>query len=250
MSLAATVKAMVDAGCSPAQILAVVQQTEVSREAAVATRRAKDAERQRRKRHAESRDVTRTSAESADSGVAKKGLPHTPSKENPSFTIVQEGIHPEREVVDDLFAEFWEIYPKREGGNPKKPARTKFIAALKRDKFENILAGARAYAASREGDDPRFTAQAITWLHQDRWRDDHLASPSRAPPRDQTSPLTRAVQNIARKLNDQQSDRSNVIEIIPPGAAAFTDGRGDWPDDKRAGAGGPLFGNPRGRGPD
>jgi hypothetical protein len=50
MSIAAIVRAMVEAGCSPAQILAVVEQAEASRDAAAEARRAKEAAKKRRQR--------------------------------------------------------------------------------------------------------------------------------------------------------------------------------------------------------
>lgn len=66
MGLASTIRAMVDAGCTPAQILAVVETAEAARDAMASEKRAKDAERQRRKRHAVSRGVTRTECDIED----------------------------------------------------------------------------------------------------------------------------------------------------------------------------------------
>jgi len=83
----------------------------------------------------------------------------------------------QRRVVDEecarWFAEFWRSYPSRHShANPEKPARAKFEAALKRgiDPAE-IIRGAHNYrlAIDRAGTDPRYVAQAQTWLHQERW---------------------------------------------------------------------------------
>ncbi len=78
-----------------------------------------------------------------------------------------------RPVRDEVFEEFWKAYPKREGANPKTPARKSFDAALKSGVDPPaIIAGARAYAA-----DPStkigtsYVAQAVTWLKQKRWED-------------------------------------------------------------------------------
>ncbi len=84
---------------------------------------------------------------------------------------------PREEVIDHQFeihfAKFWHKFPsRRPHSNPKKPAKQKFEAALKRGvPVEVLIRGAENYAAyiAREGADARFTAQAVTWLHQERW---------------------------------------------------------------------------------
>ncbi len=71
------------------------------------------------------------------------------------------------------FDEFWRIYPsRRPHSNPKKPAREKFEAALKRGVSASvIIRGAENYAVyvEQETTDPRYIAQAVTWLNQERW---------------------------------------------------------------------------------
>ena len=55
-----------------------------------------------------------------------------------------------------------------------KPARLKFEAAVKRGtEPADIIRGAEIYRATIEGDgtDPRYIAQAGTWLNQERWND-------------------------------------------------------------------------------
>ncbi len=65
------------------------------------------------------------------------------------------------------------MYPSRQPhSNPKKPARAKFDAALKRGVSGwNLIEGARNYAAivEREHTDPKYVVQAQTWLSQERW---------------------------------------------------------------------------------
>lgn len=73
------------------------------------------------------------------------------------------------------FDAFWLAYPSRGGHpNPKKPALTKFQAAVKRgvDPAE-IVAGAERYAqhVAGAGTKSQFVAQAVTWLTQERWAD-------------------------------------------------------------------------------
>ena len=75
-------------------------------------------------------------------------------------------------TADDPFDQFWRAYPsRRPHSNPKRPARAKFEAALKRGLVADIIRGAENYAAyvEREGTDPKYVAQAQTWLNQERW---------------------------------------------------------------------------------
>ncbi len=71
------------------------------------------------------------------------------------------------------FKVFWRAYPsRRPHSNPKKTARKKFETAVKRGvAAADIIRGAQNYAAyvEREGTDPKYVAQARTWLNEDRW---------------------------------------------------------------------------------
>jgi len=74
---------------------------------------------------------------------------------------------------DEVFEKFWESYPKREGANPKVPARKAFEVAIRQGtEAQSIIVAAKAYAT-----DPTtkpgtpYVAQAVTWLHQRRWQD-------------------------------------------------------------------------------
>jgi hypothetical protein len=91
-------------------------------------------------------------------------------------------LGPSRAVADatrtiprpEDFEKFWGEYPKREGANPKKPAAIKFFTKVRQGANpEAIITGARLYAADvlRLSTEPRFVAQAVTWLHQERWQD-------------------------------------------------------------------------------
>lgn len=73
------------------------------------------------------------------------------------------------------FEEFWAAYPKRPN-NPKAAAKKKYAAIRKQNvKRETIVNAARKYAALRQGEDPKFTAMAVTWLNQWRFEDDYDA---------------------------------------------------------------------------
>jgi hypothetical protein len=83
--------------------------------------------------------------------------------------------------------QFWSVYPRREGANPKAPARKAFITAVKNGNSPTaIVMGAQRYAAdlmksSKVG--TPYVAQAVTWLHQRRWEDypDVIAQPAGPP---------------------------------------------------------------------
>ncbi len=88
-------------------------------------------------------------------------------------------------VSDQQFGAFWRNYPsKGRHPNPKKPARTKFEAALKRGVSGwDIIRGAQNFAAyvEREGTDPKYVPQAKTWLNQERWAQYQEAAGDNAP---------------------------------------------------------------------
>jgi hypothetical protein len=71
--------------------------------------------------------------------------------------------------------EFWRVYPKRDGANPKAPARKAFLTAVKSGHDPAaIVGGAARYAASAAKSNQvgtPYVAQAVTWLRQSRWED-------------------------------------------------------------------------------
>jgi hypothetical protein len=92
-------------------------------------------------------------------------------------------LKPIPSVVDHQFETFWRSYPpRRPHQNPKKPARQKFDAALKRGvRFADIQRGVENFAryVEQEHTDPKYVPQAKTWLHQERWAD-HQEAPEPA----------------------------------------------------------------------
>jgi len=73
------------------------------------------------------------------------------------------------------FEEFWQVYPRREGGNPRKPAETKFDALVKAGTDPQVMIDAAKKLASDEAArgniGSRFIPMASTWLNQQRWSD-------------------------------------------------------------------------------
>src|SRR5690606_38824648 len=78
----------------------------------------------------------------------------------------------------DGFDEFWSIYPRRVAKGAARKAWPNAVTAA--GGVEPILAGARRYAAERDGEDPKFTAHPATWLNRESWADEPTR-PTRRP---------------------------------------------------------------------
>jgi hypothetical protein len=81
---------------------------------------------------------------------------------------VQTLIEPLQETIyayKELFTEFWNEYPKKVD---RAKALKAFKSALKRAKFDEILAGAIAYRNDPTRK-PEFTKYPATWLNADAW---------------------------------------------------------------------------------
>ena len=111
------------------------------------------------------------------SGGADTQVPGTPDTQVPPKDTTKDTMKEKTHTVASLagrqFDEFWRTYPsRRPHSNPKKPARAKFEAAVKRGvAAADIIRGAENYAAyvEREHTDPKYVTQAQTWLNQERW---------------------------------------------------------------------------------
>lgn len=130
--------------------------------------------------------------------TSKEKVSHTLPKENiyikPSLSPKtgtnprSQGTNPRNQTVETTallgnFEIFWGFYPRRQA---KGGALRAFRSAVKRAKFEDILAGVKRYAAERKGEDRRYTALPTTWLNQDRWLDEGEKPASKllpAPPK-------------------------------------------------------------------
>lgn len=126
-------------------------------------------------------------------GLSKDKLGHSedcPDKKAPKVSPqrdINQTPHPNPEKTlrsSPVFDEFWKTYPRREGANPKEPARRKFLTWVSAGvDAQAIIEGARLYAVSVAGKDARFVAQAVTWLNQRRWEDERPgAGPSSPDP--------------------------------------------------------------------
>lgn len=72
--------------------------------------------------------------------------------------------------IEKHFAEFWLNYPHRPG-DPKKPAFIKYRVLVEKGKHDPavILAGTKAFAATRLGENSQFTPMARTFLHREQF---------------------------------------------------------------------------------
>ncbi|MBB3997237.1 DUF1376 domain-containing protein [Aureimonas pseudogalii] len=72
----------------------------------------------------------------------------------------------------DPFDAFWAAYPKRDGPNPKKPAKLAFDRAVKRGVPVEAIMAAVVHFARKHPKPSAFCPQATTWLNQDRFSDE------------------------------------------------------------------------------
>lgn len=169
MSIAALIRRMADAGASPEAIAIAVEAIE-EEQAKDAERRAKNAERKARQRAGQSRDSHATvTGRGEDNTSPKKETSPTPPKEK--TTPSSSGDKSPSRCESDFFEDFWIVFPRREGSNPKKPARDRFnrLVAKGHDP-QAIIEAARALSAEHPTP-TRFVPQAITWLNQERFAD-------------------------------------------------------------------------------
>jgi hypothetical protein len=83
----------------------------------------------------------------------------------------------------ERFDDFWKAYPRRDGANPKEPARKLFLQAVKAGANpEAIIAGARRCAEkeSKNVGTP-YIPQAVKWLRDRRWEDYNAAAITEIP---------------------------------------------------------------------
>lgn len=187
-TIATAVKHMLAAGMDHAAIVAAVEEME----ATTPKPRSAGAIRQERYRRNKASQVTESDVCDTPPSPKRKVSPCTPSKENnpihpetlgasaPSETASPSKAHSTALDAAQDFERFWSAYPKREGPNPKKPARLAFDRAVKRGVAVERLIAEVVDLARKHPKPTRFCPQAVTWLNQDRALDSEPAVP--APP--------------------------------------------------------------------
>ena len=110
------------------------------------------------------------------------GDPGTPVPPNNTKNNTKNTLTDDVSSAHTEFETFWQSYPsRRPHPNPKAPALAKFEAAVKKGTPpEDIIRGAQNYATyiRRERIEPKYVAQAQTWLGQERWTDYQSAMPA------------------------------------------------------------------------
>lgn len=192
MSIAALIRRMAELG-TPAEAIALAVEAIEAEQAKDAERKAKRAAQKANERARKandeatverlSRDIEATVGDKVLSPSQEKERSPEPPKEN--STLPQSpnlSVHRKRSTPSEFFEKFWSAYPRREGSNPKQPALKAFNREVSAGADpEAIIGGARRYATDQTGKDPRFVAQALTWLNQRRWEDE-VSTAATGPP--------------------------------------------------------------------
>ena len=226
------IESMETAGCGTDQILAAVKHNLAKAREEQALYRAKRAAAKRAERERKCRTmshdvaatdcdntyVAATSPPSSPLASSPDGFPPSPYSTNntpPSFTpsplpSTPPSLSPPtrakaRIVVEpDRFSEFWDVYPRRVA---KAAAMKAYRKALEQTPADEILDGARRYAAERAGESDEFTAHPSTWLNQGRWAD--------APKRGSTSMAdVYAARAIEAAERERQADSVAAFERL------------------------------------
>jgi hypothetical protein len=141
--------------------------------------------------------------------------PRTENKEKKKdIGAVADATRPNAGKVFD--EEFWPNYPKREGANPRKPARIAFLTAVKSGHDPAaIVAGLRrcvaALSKANQIGTP-YVAQAVTWLRQARWEDYPVEAVAEATgPPQPPNPSLPSHDELKRKY-EQAHERQNSQE--------------------------------------
>lgn len=115
-----------------------------------------------------------------------------------------------REANAFFDTQFWPNYPKRDGQNPKEPARKKIVAALiSGENPQEILAGlARLVQGLRRRNKigSEFVPRAITWINGKGWKDDPTEPAPNTPRPQGTNGFYAAAASILPRdeANDEQ----------------------------------------------
>lgn len=101
-----------------------------------------------------------TRAADAPQDVQQMHPNHTGTVHEPSNTPI---------VPNSSFDDFWEVVPKK---GDKPDARVAWAKAVKKTDPSKIISAMRAYAKSRQGEDPQYTIYPHRWLKKERWNND------------------------------------------------------------------------------
>ena len=137
------------------------------------------------------------SAQSCTGGV-HGGAPSTVHSGAPESGITGKQDREESPPTPSAFDEWWEAYPRRDG---KIAARKAFDRALKNRQatVDELIAGARRYAAARAGQDPKFTKVPTTWLNGGHWADEPARNASAGQDHRSAKPISATAYLMERR---------------------------------------------------
>ena len=109
---------------------------------------------------------------------------------------------PSKAQTEKLFDEFWTSYPRK---LDKAKAFRAFQSALKRAKFEDILAGVIAYRNDPKRD-PDYTKYPATWLNNDAWENAATTPEARAANEARREKEIKASTDYLRQLAEMEKN--------------------------------------------
>jgi hypothetical protein len=120
---------------------------------------------------------------------------------------------------DAPFLAFWAAYPRR---RDKQAAWDKWTQRVGEGVDpEVIIAGAARYRAEREGEDPKFTKHARTWLHNRCWENE----PDAAHQAVAAAPVR---ETLSARRNREIDDALAAVKAELAGESTSTDAMPDW----------------------
>lgn len=201
---ASVLEAMVKAGCTAEQLVAVVRAEQDGNAEKLALQREQARIRKQRQRqreteqkqqsgHAMSRVTQRDERDipSSPDGLEGSTPPKTLNPISPPSSLRSSG---DARVHEEFHENFWPAYPNKVG---KPEALKAFVRARNRTSLETITAGLQAYRAKT---DDRPWCNPSTWLNQDRWNDQPAFVPKQQGPPRLTSDAM--IATLQRHLDD------------------------------------------------
>lgn len=185
MSLTAVVEALVDAGATPAMILAAVRAHEAGQQAEITRRRQQDAERQARRRERASRHVTSRDVTEQDvtPPFPLPSSPQTPQQPTPTpgeQTRARKG--PTRSDEPDVTERVWKAASKTSRDRSGRPALAKAVlAAIRSGATDAALIASVTEHCRNQGDFAKGVHLIVAGEH---WRDVQASPANDAKPPD------------------------------------------------------------------
>ncbi|WP_174830312.1 hypothetical protein [Ruegeria sp. HKCCA4812] len=143
--------------------------------------------------------------------LVKAGQPKSQKRDSSGTAAGQQRDKPNKGVIkgkegNDSFDEFWSIVPRKVA---KGDARKAYARALKKTDSATLFSAMKAYAATRVGQDERYTKHPASWLNAEQWED---AQP-------QLTPINGG--------NNESPNSTDRLQRVITAAATGTSGK-DW----------------------